>query len=55
MPRDDKLSMRLPAELKAALQRRADAQERKLANYITVVLQQHVDSTPEPKSTKPRK
>lgn len=55
MPRDEKFSMRLPAELKAELQRRADAQERSLANYVTLVLQEHVESTPEPKSTKSKK
>jgi predicted HicB family RNase H-like nuclease len=55
MPRDDKLSMRLPAELKAELQRRADAQERSLANYIVLALQQHVDNTPAAKASKPKK
>jgi predicted HicB family RNase H-like nuclease len=55
MPRDDKLSMRLPAELKAELQRRADAQERSLANYITLALQEHVDNTPEPSASKTAK
>jgi predicted transcriptional regulator len=48
MPRDDKFSMRLPAQLKAELQRRADAQERSLANYVTLALQEHVDRTPAP-------
>ena len=46
MMRDDKFSMRMPAELKAALQRRADAEDRSLASYVTRVLQAHVDKAP---------
>ena len=42
MSNDDKLSMRLPAELKAELQRRADAESRSLAAYIVLALQQHL-------------
>ena len=58
MTRDDHLSVRVPADLKAALQLRADAQKRTLASYVHFVLHQHVESTPEPaapKSAKPRK
>jgi predicted HicB family RNase H-like nuclease len=52
MPRDEKFSLRLPADLKAALQRRADAEDRSLASYVVLALQQHVKNTPEPKSRK---
>ena len=47
--RDDHLSVRVPADLKAALQRRADAEQRTLASYVHHVLHQHVENTPEPK------
>ena len=52
MPHDDKLSMRLPADLKVELQRRADAESRSLAAYIVLALQQHVASTPDPEAAK---
>lgn len=35
-------SMRLPPELKAELQRLADADRRSLTNYIEIVLEDHV-------------
>jgi predicted HicB family RNase H-like nuclease len=50
MARDDKFSMRLPADLKAELQRRADAEDRSLAAYIVLALQKHVEETSELKS-----
>ena len=50
MTRDEKFSMRLPAELKAELQRRADADSRSLAAYVVLALQKHVEGTPEPKA-----
>jgi predicted transcriptional regulator len=46
--RDDHLSVRVPADLKAALQRLADAEQRTLASYVHHVLHQHVKNTPEP-------
>jgi predicted transcriptional regulator len=36
-------SMRLPPDLKAELQRRADQDRRSLTNYIEVVLLQHIE------------
>jgi predicted transcriptional regulator len=42
--KDDKLSMRLRHGLKAKLQMLADAQHRKLSNYIEKVLIDHVES-----------
>lgn len=44
MPRDEKFSMRLPADLKAELQKRADDESRSLAAYIVLVLQAHVEA-----------
>jgi hypothetical protein len=41
-------SVRITAEVRAALQRRADADGRKLTNYIANVLRLHVEQTPEP-------
>ena len=38
------ISYRIPAELKAALQRLADADKRKLGPYIQIVLEDHVAS-----------
>jgi predicted HicB family RNase H-like nuclease len=52
MAKDTAISFRLPADLKAALQVRADAEQRSLAQYVTIVLQRHVDDTPAPKSKK---
>ena len=46
MTRDEKFSMRLPAELKAELQRRADAEARSLGAYVVLALQQHVATAP---------
>lgn len=50
MIRDAALSIRIPADLKAELQKRADADARSLASYVTLALQKHVDRTPEPKA-----
>ena len=36
------ISYRIPAELKAALQKLADADKRKLGPYIQIVLEEHV-------------
>jgi len=47
MMRDDHLSVRVPADLKAALQELADAEQRTLASYVHHVLHQHVQSTRE--------
>jgi predicted DNA-binding protein len=58
MMRDDHLSVRVPADLKAALQRLADAEQRTLASYVHRVLHQHVESvdrTRIAKSAKSRK
>ena len=43
MMRDDHLSVRVPADLKAALQRLADDEQRTLASYVHHVLHQHVE------------
>jgi predicted DNA-binding protein len=50
--RDDHLSVRVPADLKAALQRLADAEQRTLASYVHHVLHQHVESIEEPRTGK---
>lgn len=41
-------TMRLPPELRAELERRANADERSLAHYVTRILAQHVASAPYP-------
>ena len=46
MTRDAALSIRIPSDLKDALQRRADAEDRSLASYVTRVLQAHVEKGP---------
>ena len=53
--RDTVLSFRVTASMKAELQRRADAARRKLADYVVLVLEKHVEDTPEPKPSKPKK
>ena len=50
MQKDDKFSMRLPAEMKAELQRRAETESRSLAAYIVLALQQHVAGSKSKKS-----
>jgi hypothetical protein len=55
MTKNDKFSMRLPADLKAALQRRAEAETRSLAGQIVHVLTKYVEETPEPGSGKTAK
>lgn len=42
MKKDVQISIRIPTELRDALQALADTDRRKLAGYITVVLEQHV-------------
>jgi predicted DNA-binding protein len=49
MMRDDHLSVRVPADLKAALQRLADAEQRTLASYVHHVLHHHVESVEGPR------
>ena len=44
MTKDAVVSYRIPGELKAALQKLADADKRKLGPYIRIVLEEHVDS-----------
>lgn len=39
------LSLRIPTELKAGLQKLADADRRKLGPYVQLVLEQHVVET----------
>ena len=41
MKRDTQISIRLPSELRATLQRLADADKRSLASYIMLVLDEH--------------
>ena len=53
--RDAVLSFRVTASLKAELQRRADASRRKLADYVTLILENHVEDTPDPKPAKSKK
>jgi hypothetical protein len=43
MIKDAVVSYRIPAELKAALQKLADADKRKLGPYIQIVLEEHVE------------
>jgi hypothetical protein len=42
-------SVRWPADLKAALERLASAEDRTFSSYVIHVLRKHVDGTPEPK------
>ena len=42
-------SIRFDHELRAALERRAEADGRSFSNYVINTLRQHVDKTPEPK------
>jgi hypothetical protein len=46
MKKDERFSLRLPADLKDELQRRADAESRSLAAYMVLVLQAHVGARP---------
>ncbi len=55
MKKDASVNLRLTSELRSKLQRLADADGRKLSNYIERVLVAHVESTsgkdrPEPRS-----
>ena len=43
MAKDAVVSYRIPADLKAALQRLADTDKRKLGPYIQIVLEEHVE------------
>jgi hypothetical protein len=43
MKREQPFSMRLRADLKAALKRLADRENRSLTNYVETVLQEHVE------------
>ena len=43
MTKDAVVSYRMPAELKAALKKLADADKRKLGPYIQIVLEQHIE------------
>lgn len=45
MQNDDVLRLRLGKQLKADLSALADADKRKLSDYVRLVLQQHVDRT----------
>lgn len=45
MKKDVQLSIRVPAELRDELLELAAADKRKLAGYITIVLEQHVQRT----------
>ena len=42
MIKDAVVSYRIPADLKTALQKLADADKRKLGPYIQIVLEEHV-------------
>jgi predicted DNA-binding protein len=53
--RDEHLSVRVPADLKAALQRLADAEQRTLASYVHHVLHQHVESVEGTRVARPAK
>jgi hypothetical protein len=43
--RNDMLNVRVPAKLKAELQKLADAEHRKLSDYVVLALRQHVEAT----------
>lgn len=43
MAKDAVVSYRIPGELKAALQKLADTDKRKLGPYIQIVLEEHVE------------
>ncbi len=43
-PRDTMLSLRIPAALKVALSRLAEAEQRSLAGYVHRLLHQHVEA-----------
>lgn len=53
MKKDTSVNLRLTSELRAKLQRLADADGRKLSNYIERVLEGHVKATGE--QTVPKK
>ncbi len=55
MTKDAKFSMRLPSDLKEALERRAEAETRSLAGQIVHVLTKYVEETPEPGAGKASK
>jgi hypothetical protein len=42
MTKDERLDLRIAADLKRALQKFAAAENRKLGNYVETVLRQHV-------------
>ena len=46
--RDNQYTMRMPADLRAALDRLADADGRSLADYLVRVLTAHVESVGKP-------
>ena len=54
-PKMPVVSYRIPAELKAALQKLADADKRKLGPYIQIVLEEHVEKAESGKPAGKRK
>jgi hypothetical protein len=48
MTRDTILSFKIPSSLKDAIQRRAEAERRSVSSYIMLLLEKHVEETPEP-------
>jgi hypothetical protein len=44
MTRDDRINVGVPADLKAALQRLADTEDRKLADNVCLALRRHVEN-----------
>ena len=55
MTRDAHLSVRVPADLKQALERLAASEQRTLASYVHFVLHQHVEARENDVGTKSRK
>ena len=55
MTRDAHLSVRVPADLKQALERLAASEQRTLASYVHFVLHQHVKASESGAGNKSRK
>jgi hypothetical protein len=48
MTRESQISFKIPAALKDAIQRRAEAERRSVSAYVMMLLEKHVEETPEP-------
>jgi predicted DNA-binding protein len=55
MTRDAYLSVRVPSELKAELEKLAAADKRSVASYVLLLLEEHVSAAKSGKAAKSRK